>query len=604
MRLQSAWFSVKRPWLQFKLASSSNMLRGTARVSWDFSVQPPAVFFTPNLHSVLEQPRHWRPVRLQDLAEGARTERQEDAAVVQFLEDPLKLVNRKGRIDLEFVKQIEGQFHWYRLQVDTRVSDGMIRTANAHVAQIPALVRPQYDALTQVLVRQPFERKLELQLQYCSPHNMALFAMLDVNGFKRYNDILSYDAGDLVLIKLGDQLRRFAREIRELGCQADVGRWGGDEFMVLCYGITDLEKIAQIRGLLMDALSFDCQVTDLDGQKVSLAVQARAGFSPPLMGPTDTIMLKRQVNIALNAAKGERKNFSVYKPFTERIVREEMEIDGQLRQAMLSQDISPGYEPIIDLATGKVVRVEALARWWRLGRRGHRERVSPDTYLNRVGALNLLTEHDGLVALQAARAMKWLREERGITIDLSVNLAPESLEDSQVAENIESILASTGMEPANLVLELTEWPGLTEHGRPFQTLKALRALGCRLAIDDFGTGQSGLHRLRNLPFTDVKLDKSLIEGLTTHTGQATIVLKHLVAMFHELYITVTAEGIEEHAHLEFLRNLEVDLGQGYLFSTFTEGRERTIEHIAEYIDNYEINREYTLFNVASFDRTG
>jgi EAL domain-containing protein (putative c-di-GMP-specific phosphodiesterase class I) len=236
-------------------------------------------------------------------------------------------------------------------------------------------------------------------------------------------------------------------------------------------------------------------------------------------------------------------------------------MDIELRRALERGDITVAYQPQIALGTGRIVGLEALARWTH-PRHGA---IPPDVFIP-------LAEHAGVVAQLGAHVLRTAARqvqawrERGLShLRLAVNLSVLQLRQPGLAETIEAVYAETGLPPDNLELEITEGVLMDKGERASSVLLQLTQMGCRVAIDDFGTGYSSLSSLRRLPIHRLKVDRSFVDHVHDEPNDAAIAAT-VIAMAHHLKIRVTAEGVELPAQLEFLRRHHCDEAQGFLFS--------------------------------------
>jgi diguanylate cyclase (GGDEF)-like protein len=372
--------------------------------------------------------------------------------------------------------------------------------------------------------------------------------MLDLDRFKEINDALGHETGDALLREVGERLRA------HVDGRGRVARFGGDEFAVLLP--TDGSPAA--------ALAAAADLAEVVEQPIRigplvLTARASAGVaSVPLHGH-DPETLIRHADVAMYAAK-ESHSPRLYDSDLDRNSPERLVLIADLRQAVERRELTVAYQPKADPRTGRVVGVEALARWHHPGRGP----VPPDVFIP-------LAEHSGLIwpltrhvlELALRRRAEWARS--GHDLHVAVNLSPNSLLEAALPEVVAGVLAATGTPAGALTLEITESAILTDPAGSRATLERLHALGVEISIDDFGTGYSSLGRLRELPIHEVKIDKSFVLRIgADHRDRA--VVRSAVQLGHALGLRVVAEGVEDVDTYAYLAAEGCDVVQGYLLS--------------------------------------
>jgi EAL domain-containing protein (putative c-di-GMP-specific phosphodiesterase class I) len=238
-----------------------------------------------------------------------------------------------------------------------------------------------------------------------------------------------------------------------------------------------------------------------------------------------------------------------------------LQTEAELRRAIERGELEPFYQPVVSIETGEIVSCEALVRW------NHPERglLGPYEFVPVAEETGLVVPM-GLVVMRAAceRNMAWQASGHA-PIKVSVNISARQFSEPDLLDSITAVLAETGMDPQHLLLEVTESVVMADPVRAEGTLDALHALGVSLAVDDFGTGYSSLAYLKRFPFHMLKIDRSFVMDIPRDTDDMTIV-EAVVGLAHSLKLQVTAEGVETHEQLEFLRGLGCDNMQGFLVS--------------------------------------
>jgi diguanylate cyclase (GGDEF)-like protein len=381
---------------------------------------------------------------------------------------------------------------------------------------------------------------------------------VDLDDFKRLNEVEGHSVGDRVLVEAAHVIRSL------VGPRGTAARLGGDEFAVLLEGADAAHGEAVARRVVTALQQLPVQRVHLSG--------ASAGVSVVEAGRGDAESLLRDADIALHLAKaGGRGRAAVFEPaMREKLVREHA-LESALAEAITDRQLSIAYQPIVDLATGRVAGVEALVRWY--GEDG--VPVSPAAFIPLAERAGLVGALDEWVLRQACVYVASLTERcpelAGIT--LNVNLSACDLADvAEVRRWVLSALAVSGLPPHRLMLEITETAVLPEHVSLAESLQALRSRGVRIALDDFGTGYSSLASLERLPLDELKVDGSFVAGLA-NGGAAGRVVEGLVTMARSLRLPVVAEAVETQEQAAMLRTMRCEYAQGYFFARPMAGAE-------------------------------
>ncbi|SHH18343.1 putative bifunctional diguanylate cyclase/phosphodiesterase [Geodermatophilus nigrescens] len=372
----------------------------------------------------------------------------------------------------------------------------------------------------------------------------AALLLLDLDGFKEVNDSLGHGAGDQLLCQVGPRLTPALRP-------GDVlARLGGDEFAVLLPA-TDLDGAAERAGIVHDLLR---QPFVVDGIRLHVGVSVGVSTAPV---PADDVQeLLRCADVAMYAAKTERTGVHVYVPDPRSGSGERLRTMEELRTALVEDQLDVHLQPQVAMDDGRVVGVEALLRWH------HPERglVGPGVVLpaaEQAGLMRPLT--DTVLERSLDAVARWWGEHR---VPVSVNLSAANVADLDLPGKVAAKLARRGLPPTALTLELVEDTLMADPERGRTVLGELRRLGVRTSIDDYGTGYSSLAYLRRLPADELKLDRSLTSDVDVDERAAAIV-RHTVALAHDLGLTLVAEGVEDGATARRLAALGCDVAQGY-----------------------------------------
>ncbi|MCU1586742.1 MAG: diguanylate cyclase/phosphodiesterase with and sensor(s) [Frankiales bacterium] len=374
---------------------------------------------------------------------------------------------------------------------------------------------------------------------------------LDIDRFKVINDGLGHEAGDEVLLEL-------SRRLAELMRPGDtVARFGGDEFVVLCDGISSPAQAGQIARRLQEAISAPVQIGDSE-----VVVTMSAGIAVATSEDESAADLLRDADAAMYRAKRDGGAHALL--FDDRM-RDEAQArlgtEVELRKALATGELRLHYQPVVDLDTGVMTGVEALLRW------DHPTRglVMPSDIIP-------IAEETGLIvpigewALEQAceQLLRWQRAyPRRIPLTLAVNLSGVQLAHSSFVDRAGEILSATGIDPATLTLEMTETVLMRDAVQALEVLEALKALGVSLSIDDFGTGYSSLSYLKRFPVDVLKIDRSFVDGVGSDPEDQAIV-QAIVALAGSMGMGTVAEGLETTVQQQALRDLGCRSAQGYL----------------------------------------
>jgi diguanylate cyclase (GGDEF)-like protein len=404
-----------------------------------------------------------------------------------------------------------------------------------------------HDPLTGLPNRTLFLR--ELADVIAAPHAKAAVLLMDLNGFKDVNDTLGHHAGDLLLRDVGGRLERALDSTGGL-----VARLGGDEFAILLPGVGGELAAKTVAHEVMAVLE---KQTTIEGVRVDITASIGITLCP-LHGDAATTLLRR-ADIAMYAAKGSHGHIQIYNPERDHHSPQRLALASELRMTVERGELKVVYQPKADLRTGRVVGVEALARW------NHPDRgfVPPEEFIavaERSGVIRELTMHVLRTTLQQCRA--WRLD--GLGLNVSVNVSARALRSDFPAQ-VAAILGETGVAAGALTLEVTESSIMADPEHTGLVLDELSAMGVNIAVDDFGTGYSSLTYLKRLPVDEIKIDKSFVLGMSSDEDDAAIV-RSTVDLGRNLGLRVVAEGIETSATWTALTTLGCDMAQGYFLS--------------------------------------
>ncbi|MHB1988848.1 MAG: putative bifunctional diguanylate cyclase/phosphodiesterase [Acidimicrobiales bacterium] len=409
------------------------------------------------------------------------------------------------------------------------------------------LYQATHDMLTKLPNRSLF---LSRAAEALDQTGRAAIALLDIDRFKDVNDTLGHDTGDRLLCQVSERLVQAARG------RATVARLGGDEFALVVPDIIGQEEAI---GIVRDLYSALSRPVSIDG--LTLAITASAGIAlAPEHGGNVASLLQR-ADIAMYLAKERRSGIEVYSPSRDQSVQRRLMLGGQLLHALEAGDqLSVMYQPIADLSTGDVLRVEALARWehpvhgW----------IPATEFIEIAEQMGLVDQVTEFVLTEAlTRASEWRRS--GLQVGLAVNLSGRELSNEQIVDLVATRLEESDFPAPSLTLELTETEVMADLGEASAVLTMLARLGIRIAVDDYGTGYSSLAYLHRLPVQELKIDRSFVTNLEDDASNR-IIVRSSIAMAHSLGLSVVAEGAEDEVTCAILADAGCDSVQGYYLS--------------------------------------
>jgi diguanylate cyclase (GGDEF)-like protein len=378
---------------------------------------------------------------------------------------------------------------------------------------------------------------------------------MDLNGFKEINDTFGHHCGDLLLRQIGARLRPHLRTTDT------VARLGGDEFAILLPDVAGEQGGCETAQALLDSL-----MTPFTVESQQLAVGASIGIVLCPEHGLDASTLMRRADVAMYVAKYASRGYQVYSAATDAHSPQRLALLGDLRRDHARDQFLLHFQPQVEIKTGRVRRVEALVRW----QHPDHGLLMPADFLPLAETGNLVPMITEWVLAAAVRqCRRW--QAAGHALGVSVNLSPRSLRDAALPGAIASLLAAEGLEPRWLTLEITEGSLLADPEHVIQVLASVLDLGVGLSIDDFGTGYSSLSHLKQLPVSEIKIDRSFVGDMTRNEHDEAIV-RSIIDLGHNLGCQIVAEGIEEGNTWRRLAALGCDLGQGYLISVPLEER--------------------------------
>ena len=405
------------------------------------------------------------------------------------------------------------------------------------------------DPLTGLLNRRHMAQLLERTITaYAVQRRSCATMFIDLDRFKQVNDTLGHPVGDALLKQVAERL------VRVVGDKDRVCRLGGDEFQVILPDVDDRGRLGDLAGSIITTLS---EPYSIDGNRCLIGASIGVAVSPFDGEKSDDLV--RNADLALYAAKRDgRGRFRFYSNDLLKTAENRKQLEEDLHDVLPKGELSLVYQPIVDAQSGRVTGAETLVRW------NHPEMggISPATFIPIAEESQLILRIGEWILRKACDdAASW-----PVPLRIAVNVSPVQFAHESLPKIVMSALATSGLDPDRLELEITEGVFVQEGNATNAMFKALKALGIRLALDDFGTGYSSLGYLKNAPFDKIKIDQSFVRGATQRDTRTKAIISAIVTLADALDMETTAEGVESFDQLELIKALHVSHVQGYLFS--------------------------------------
>jgi diguanylate cyclase (GGDEF)-like protein len=410
-----------------------------------------------------------------------------------------------------------------------------------------------HDPLTGLANRARFMDRLEHALQRAARHQQPLAVLfMDIDDFKSVNDSLGHPAGDRLLVHVAERIQSHLRP------GDTAARFGGDEFAVLLEEGVDGDHACLVAERIIGALRAPVALEERE-----VFVRCSMGITAAAAGDSGDEILRR-ADVAMYVAKAQGKGrFSTYDETMEESVVGRLELASELQRAVERGEFVIHYQPSIILSSGGVAGVEALVRW----QHPARGLILPAEFIRVAEETGLILPIGAWVLREAcAQARRWQIEfPSSPALTMAVNISARQVHQPGLRDIVADALASSGLPPQSLVLEITESLMMQDAELAITRLHELKELGIRLAIDDFGTGYSSLSYLRKFPVDILKIDKSFVDGVSRH-GKEQELAQSIIELGQTLKLEIVAEGVEHAEQLGWLQSRNCDLGQGFLFS--------------------------------------
>jgi len=416
-----------------------------------------------------------------------------------------------------------------------------------------------HDALTNLPNRELLRDRLDHAISLAHRNQTVVGVMfLDIDRFKNINDSLGHSVGDQLLTKIADRLASTVRE-------ADtVARFGGDEFIVIAEGITGRHQLEKLAKAIIEHVKEPFRIGPNE-----LFVTTSIGIAVGSHKTTDIDALIAQADIAMYSAKDSgRNNYQFHSTDMGQRASRRAAIESDLRGAAERDELLFYLQPILNLETRQPIGMEALMRW----EHPQRGLVSPAEFIPVMEDSGMIVPATRWILKEVCQYLSGIRRETRQELSVAVNFSAPCFYDTDLADFVQRTLADSGIEPQDLIIEITESTLFQDPQRVRPVLEILKDMGIRIALDDFGTGQSSLSHLRDFPIDIVKIDRAFIRDVPDEKNDCELV-SAIIAMAHNLNMCVVAEGVEQDRQLAFLRERGCDRVQGYLFSAPLPGEE-------------------------------
>jgi len=408
-----------------------------------------------------------------------------------------------------------------------------------------------HDALTKLPNRTLFEERLDQALRLARRGDAGLTVMLiDLDRFKEINDTLGHHEGDAVLQSVA---RRLVDALRE---SDTVARFGGDEFVILLPELADEAAVVALAQKLAGAVEQPLE----NGERV-LQVGASIGVARYPADGEDARTLLRRADVAMYRAKHARQRYRLYDAAEDPHSPERLQLASDLHHAVQEGALEAHFQPKVRLSDGRIEGMEVLMRW------PHPDRgiISPEEFIPIAEDCGLIVPVTTIALEAAMRECRAWRDE-GVSIRFAVNVSARSLIDGRIIEEIRALLHEWQLPGSLLQLELTESMLVDDPDGANKVLQPLREMGVGFALDDFGTGWSSLGQLNDLPFDELKIDRSFVLAMRPGSPEDAIV-RSTIQLGRELGLRIVAEGVEDETTRARLADLGCDAAQGFLFAS-------------------------------------
>ncbi|NOQ62882.1 MAG: EAL domain-containing protein [Methyloprofundus sp.] len=432
-----------------------------------------------------------------------------------------------------------------------------LKSSEAHIEFLA-----NYDPLTELPNRRLFIDRLDQAIKKAAREDTSLAVIFfDLDHFKTINDSLGHSIGDLMLIEVAQRISACVRK------SDTIARLSGDEFAAVIADVGDISNIIHVAKKIIDSMRVSFKIENYE-----LHITTSIGISLyPSDGDNYELLLKNADTAMYCAKNNGRDNFEFFSHSMSVRALERLSLEGKLRYAIKNNELKVFYQPQIQVSSGKIIGMEALLRW------PHPEigMISPADFIPLTEETGLIIPIGEWILEQACRQNKAWQDQGLMTIPVSVNLSGVQFRQRNLLNTVQGVLDKSGLEPRYLELELTESILMDCSEFNVTLLKEFRQLGVQLSIDDFGTGYSSLSYLKRFPIGKLKIDQSFSMRIPEDKNSSLIV-SAIISLGHDLEMVVIAEGVENEAQFNFMKQHQCDEIQGYYFSKAVSAKEMEV----------------------------
>lgn len=415
------------------------------------------------------------------------------------------------------------------------------------------------DTLTSLPNREAFMYILheEIKNAVSNSFNVALF-FIDIDNFVELNDTFGFEFGNRLLIEISNKIFNLNNSNEVLF------RYGGDEFALVKSNYASIDDLKQKANQLIDEINGGIII---NGRKVYVTISI--GISNYSSSCSNYDQLLRQAEIATYKCKKVRKNhYSFFSKEMNDEISKKVNMEIEMRKAFEENQFTLHYQPQVDLKSGCIIGTEALIRW----KHPQKGFIEPWEFIPIAEKTGFIISLGKWIARTACKQNKLWQDEGYKPIYMCINVSAVQLVQPDFAEMIKNVLYDTKLDPKYLIIEITETTLMKSIEENINTIKELKKIGIKIAIDDFGTGYSSLNYFRILPADIIKIDKSFIDNVCLNSYE-TAITEGIINITHKMNLCVIAEGVEKQDQLEFLKNNQCDIIQGYLYGKPMESKE-------------------------------
>lgn len=427
-----------------------------------------------------------------------------------------------------------------------------------------------HDPLTDLPNRSFFLERLGDAVAKARQQAEGGFAVLffDIDNFKIVNDSLGHVVGDKLLVAMANRLTHNVRQIDTVARDPVISRFGGDEFAILLDDIQESHFALAAASRLKELMSKPYKI---DGKQIYSSVSIGVAMNTNDYERPEDIL--RDADIAMYQAKElGKERIEVYDKTMHTRILKRMQIGNAIRQGTLQKEFRIHYQPIISLKDGRIAGHEALLRWYT----SDGEILGPEDFFAAIDTTGLLYAADSWVLHNAClQEAEWQNQfPNDPPLFIAVNISAKYFNHPDLVDDIDQALRKTNLDPKRLWLEITEKVSAADDKATITVLKKLRSMGIRISLDDFGTGYSALNYLARFPVDALKIDKSFIRMIGVQE-ESIKVIEMIKALSDHLGLVIIAEGIENSEQLPFLRSINCEYAQGFLFSKGLDAQSAT-----------------------------